>query len=138
MTLIGSSGVTLGNDPEDGMVRRGWMSHERLASELQGHDVLILPSFFDSFGMVVAEAMACGLPAIVTENVGAKEMISPGVNGLVVPTGDAGALADAMRWFILHRDNHCQMRHAARDSAERYDWANYRRRIVEFFMTHCL
>ena len=79
------------------------MSHDRLAAEMPRPDVLVVPSFFDSFGMVVAEAMACGLPVVVTQNVGAKEMISPGVNGLIVPAGDAGALADAMR--LVHQES---------------------------------
>jgi glycosyltransferase involved in cell wall biosynthesis len=132
-TLIGTSGVSASNEPADGLVRMGWMSHERLAEELPKHDVLVLPSYFDSFGMVVAEAMACGLPAIVTDKVGAKEMVTPALNGFVVPARDAAALADAMKWFIMNRYELPHLSRAARESAERYDWANYRRRVTEFF-----
>ncbi len=131
-TLIGVSSGAREIEPGDGMVKAGWMSHDRLAMELPQHDVLILPSFFDSFGMVVAEAMACGLPAIVTQNVGAKEMVESGVNGLIVPAGDAAALAAAMGWFIDNRAQLPEMSTAARHTAERYDWQHYRRRIVDF------
>jgi glycosyltransferase involved in cell wall biosynthesis len=131
-TLIGVSGDPPGIESSDGIVRVSWMSHDRLAAELPQHDVLVLPSLFDSFGMVVAEAMACGLPAIVTENVGAKEMITPGVNGLIIAAGDAVALADAMRWFITNKGTLYQMSHAATESAKWYDWANYRRRVTDF------
>jgi glycosyltransferase involved in cell wall biosynthesis len=133
VSLIGVSPETSSGDDASGMVRLGWMGHDRLAAVLPRHDVLVLPSLVDSFGMVVAEAMACGLPAIVTENVGTKEMITPEKNGLIVPPGDAAALAEAMRWFIARREKLCQMSRAARESAERYDWTNYRRRVIEFF-----
>jgi glycosyltransferase involved in cell wall biosynthesis len=129
VTLIGA----LHGKSTDGLLCLGRMDEQRLAIELRRHDVLVLPSFFDSFGIVVAEAMASGLPAIVTENVGAKEMITPGENGLIVPAGDAVALADAMAWFIKHRNRIAAMARAARSSAERYDWTEYRRRIVQFF-----
>jgi glycosyltransferase involved in cell wall biosynthesis len=134
-TLIGGSGAPPPTGPNDAIVRMGWMNHDRLAAELPQHDVLILPSFFDSFGMVVAEAMACGLPAIVTQYVGAKEMITPGANGLIIPAGDAAALVDAMHWFIAHRGILPEMSRAARESAERYDWVNYHRRVTEFFVS---
>jgi glycosyltransferase involved in cell wall biosynthesis len=133
VTLIGVPNESPEGVLRDGMARRGWMNHDRLAEELPQYDVLILPSMFDSFGMVVAEAMACGLPAIVTQNVGAKEMVTPGSNGLIVPPGDAAALADAMRWFTLHKGDLCRMSLAATESARQYDWASYRRRVTDFF-----
>jgi glycosyltransferase involved in cell wall biosynthesis len=134
VTLIGA-GEPPGANETIGIQRIGWMSHARLTSELPRHNVLVLPSYFDSFGMVVAEAMACGLPVIVTENVGAKEMVTPEVTGRVVPAGDAEALASAMRWFIANREMLPEMARAARLAAERYDWSHYRRRIVAFFQS---
>lgn len=53
----------------------GAVSNEELISELGNNDCIILPSRFDSFGMVVAESMAMGTPAIVSMNAGAKEVI---------------------------------------------------------------
>jgi glycosyltransferase involved in cell wall biosynthesis len=111
----------------------GQISHKSLPNELAKHDVLVLPSRFDSFGLVVAEAMACGLPVIVTENVGAKQMVTHEVNGLIVPVADATALAGAMKWFISNRSLLPQMSCEARAAAESYDWHYYHRRVVEFF-----
>jgi glycosyltransferase involved in cell wall biosynthesis len=111
----------------------GWIPHARLAAELPQHDILILPSRHDSFGMVVAEAMACGLPAIVTENVGARELITPLENGLVIPAGDVSALVKAMEWFSANRSRLPAMAAAARLAAERYDWSRYRRKVIDFF-----
>ena len=110
---------------------RGWVCHDRLAVELQSQDVLVLPSRHDSFGMVVAEAMACGLPAIVSDHVGAKQMVTPEVNGLVVPAGDSIALAAALEWFVANRDRLRGMIPTARQTAQQYSWEAYRRRIVD-------
>lgn len=132
VTQIGGTKTLVKPQSSDQVVQKNWLSHHHLPAELASHDVLVLPSLFDSFGMVVAEAMACGLPVIVTENVGAKEMVSPGVNGLIVPVGNAEALANAMRWFIQHRECWPRMSWAARESAERYDWSVYHRRVTEF------
>jgi UDP-glucose:(heptosyl)LPS alpha-1,3-glucosyltransferase len=47
-------------------------------------DIFILPSRFDTFGLVVLEAMAAGLPVIISHNVGARDLVEPGVNGFVL------------------------------------------------------
>jgi glycosyltransferase involved in cell wall biosynthesis len=131
LTLVGPEASSLNVSHDAGIRFSGRLSHSQLAQELPRHDVLILPSYFDSFGMVVAEAMACGLPAIVTERVGAREMIRQDANGLVIPAGDPTALAEALRWFIDHPSLLPAMSHDARLAAERYSWSAYGRRAVE-------
>ena len=61
-------------------------------------DALVLPTPYDAFGMVITEAMACGLPVITTPMAGASELLSPGVEGILVDSaGDVDGLAAAMR-----------------------------------------
>ena len=91
----------------------------------RGADCLVLPSRHDSFGMVVLEAMACGLPAIVSEMVGAREAIEEGRNGWVLPVADAPALARRMHWCVENRAALAAMRVAARAAAECYGWDRY-------------
>jgi glycosyltransferase involved in cell wall biosynthesis len=72
-------------------------------------DVLVLPSHYDVWGLVVNEAQAYGLPVIATDQVGAAaDLIEPGVNGFVVPAGSSPALARALnevaRWTPYERD----------------------------------
>ena len=93
-------------------------------------DCFVLPSRHDSFGMAVLEAMACGLPAIVSQMVGAREAIEEGANGWVVATADAPALAARMAWCIENRAALAAMRPAARAAAERYSWDTYRERLT--------
>ena len=61
-------------------------------------DVFVLPSLYETWGLVVNEALEHGLPVIVTDQVGATDdLVEDGVNGLIVPAGSTYALADAMR-----------------------------------------
>lgn len=98
--------------------------------------VFVLASVADGFGMVVAQAMACGLPVIVTENVGAKDLIEEGVNGFVVPVGAPEIIAERLR--LLHDDpERCRaMGRAARLSVEQgYSWQDYGDRLLSFVRT---
>ena len=63
--------------------------------QLRSADLYIHPSYDDGFGYSPCEALAAGVPAIVTEDTGMKELIAPG-RGLVLPTGDEDALAEAL------------------------------------------
>jgi len=74
----------------------GPLGRSDLVRLYQECSLLVLPSVQDGFGFVVTEALACGLPAIVTEHVGARDVIKSGVNGFVVPTRSADAIAEAI------------------------------------------
>jgi glycosyltransferase involved in cell wall biosynthesis len=54
------------------------------------------PTYEDGFAYAPAEALACGVPVLVSEDTGMKDLIDPGRNGLILPTGDLGALSDAI------------------------------------------
>ena len=54
------------------------------------------PSYEEGFGYAPAEALACGVPVIVTEDTGMKELIKPGSTGVILSTGDGRALTDAI------------------------------------------
>jgi glycogen(starch) synthase len=69
---------------------------EELVRIYHEHDVLVLPSYNEAIGMVVPEAMACGLPTITSDTVGANVYVKEGETGLVYPTGDVEALARAI------------------------------------------
>jgi glycosyltransferase involved in cell wall biosynthesis len=109
----------------------GPVSQPALAEELRRADCLVLPSRNDSYGMVVAEALACGLPVLVSEMVGAKELVASGSNGWIVPAGDAAVLAERMAWCVRHRETVRGMREECRRSAAAATWPAYHRRLVE-------
>src|SRR5262249_15354646 len=64
--------------------------------------VFVQPSLSDGFGYTVAEAMASGIPVIVTETTGAAEMVSDGENGYVIPSRDSGAIAERLRYLAVN------------------------------------
>jgi glycosyltransferase involved in cell wall biosynthesis len=64
---------------------------------LQAADVCVHAAFQDGFAYAPMEAMACGVPVIVTEHTGMKEYVHEGVDGFVVPTGNAEAIVAALR-----------------------------------------
>jgi glycosyltransferase involved in cell wall biosynthesis len=64
---------------------------------LQRADLYVHPSFQDGSPFASLEALACGIPVVVTEDTGTKELIREGINGWVVPTGDVDALLSALR-----------------------------------------
>ncbi|MCB9810535.1 MAG: glycosyltransferase family 4 protein [Candidatus Nomurabacteria bacterium] len=60
------------------------------------HDVLVLPSYNEAIGIVVPEAMACGLPTITSDTVGSNVYVSDETTGFIFETGNVGALCDAL------------------------------------------
>ena len=73
----------------------GWRPHELLPRALNAADLLVLPSVAEAFGLVLVEAMACGLPVVAAEAHGPSEIVAAGT-GWLVPPDDEDALADAL------------------------------------------
>ena len=81
----------------------GFLNQTELVKAYVAADCLVLPSNSETWGLVVNEAMACGLPAIVSDRVGcAGDLVVPGVTGAVFPRGDIQALAGYLADFAAH------------------------------------
>ncbi len=87
----------------------GAQPQERLRDWYVAADVTVLPSYYESFGMVALEAMACGSPVVASRVGGLQSTVRDGVTGLLVPEGDPCALAEtvarvlgdgALRWRL--------------------------------------
>jgi len=89
-------------------------------------DVLVLPSYQEPFGTVLAEAMAVGTPVVATRVGGLAEVVDDGVSGRLVEPGDADALAAAVLEVLGNRE---RMGAAARERAKRFDSDDYAERV---------
>jgi UDP-glucose:(heptosyl)LPS alpha-1,3-glucosyltransferase len=96
---------------------------ERLIQMYLAGDLYIMLSKFDTFGMVVLEAMAAGLPAIISSNVGAKDIVDEGKNGFVIK--DAADSSDITNKIRLLLDNNVRrpMAESALEAATKNSWA---------------
>ena len=102
---------------------RGRVSGERLWAELHRADVLCAPSLSgESFGMVLTEAFAAGTPVIASAIAGYSDVVSDGIDGLLVPPGDPQRLAEELQRAHHEPERLREMGEAARRSAQRYAW----------------
>ena len=113
-----------------GVAWRPPCSSAALRDRYSAADVFVFPSFFEGFGLVLLEAMACGLPAISSEATAGPDVMTA-TCGRVVPTGNLEALVESVRWFHRNREKIPAMSRAARAQAESCTWENYRRQVAE-------
>jgi glycosyltransferase involved in cell wall biosynthesis len=86
----------LGRLPKDGVEFLGSLPRAEVAEWMQRSQVLVLPSVEDGFGLVMAEAMASGCPVIASDQTGAADLFTDGVEGYIVPARDAAAIAERL------------------------------------------
>jgi phosphatidylinositol alpha-mannosyltransferase len=113
---------------------RGRVSGESLWTELHGADVLCAPSLSgESFGMVLTEAFAAGTPVIASNIAGYSDVVSDGVDGLLVPPGDPQRLAEELQRAHHEPERLAAMGEAARRSAQRYAWPRVADQVTEVY-----
>jgi glycosyltransferase involved in cell wall biosynthesis len=113
---------------------KGGLSDAQLAADLKRCDLVALPSIAEGFGLVILEAMACGVPVLCTTSTGGADFIVHRKNGLLIAPGSSAAIEQELVWALTHRDELFQMGQSARREAEKHTWAAYRRK---FFAAYC-
>ncbi|MDE6235582.1 MAG: glycosyltransferase family 4 protein [Muribaculaceae bacterium] len=99
-------------------------------------DAFVFPSYREGFPNCVIEAGAMGLPSIVTDINGSREIVLDGENGVVIPSKDSGALYDAMRDFVEDDDRWGRMAAKARELvASRFEQSYVRQCLKDFYRT---
>lgn len=116
----------------------GGVPADHFPAVLRDATALVLPSLSENFGLVVLEAMAAGLPVVVSDRVGAADLIVDGVNGLVVPAGDPDALAEALRRLEGDAELRARLGTVARSTAEANTWVAYGDRLAAVYRTRVL
>jgi glycosyltransferase involved in cell wall biosynthesis len=101
-------------------VLTGVLRGEQIAEEYANMDAFVFPSKTDTYGNVVAEALASGVPAVVMSEGGPKFLVDSGVNGFVASSDDH--FIQCVSTLMLHRDQTSRMSEAARSSAYSLSW----------------
>ena len=103
----------------------GPVGPEKLRELYRASNVFVFPSFFEGFGLVLLEAMACGLPVISSDCSAGPNLLDDAC-GRVVKAGDLEQLVESLRWFANNPEKLPGMRATARRSALLNTWARYR------------
>lgn len=120
----------------------GFLPEDQLAMFYNSVDVFVLPSIdrrFEGFGLVALEALACGRPVVTTSAAGIASTVAENGCGLVVPAGDAAALADAIVQLLGDAELRAGMGQQGRAVAERHSWtqvAAAHQRLYEEVVSH--
>ncbi len=111
----------------------GAKDQELLPNYYAAAEMVVMPSHYESFGMVALEAMAMGRPVIVSEVGGLAFLVQDGENGFHVPSRDPEALAE--RIYALLSDPNCreEMGRQARRDAQQYAWPKIAERIIRVY-----
>jgi len=98
----------------------------------QAGDILVMLSKFDTFGMVVTEAMAASLPVIISDNVGAKDLVIQGENGFVVNREDIEMIGSKIN-LMLNKENRLEMGKKAYNTALNQTWETMTQKILNVY-----
>ena len=107
---------------------------EDVVKAYQESSIFVLSSRFEGFGMVLVEAMACGLPVVSFDcPAGPDEIITDGVDGLLVPSGDVHALAEKLMVLMTDENLRRRLGQQARQTAQRYEMTTIANQWIALF-----
>jgi len=130
----------------DPVLKRMIRKHMRDSIHIKGHvpqnllplvynqcSVFVLPSVADGFAVVVPQAMACGLPVIVTDMVGSSEIVNDGKDGFVVKARSIDAIKEKLIYLYNNQDICCEMGVQATHNVQNgFTWDDYGDRLFNF------
>jgi D-inositol-3-phosphate glycosyltransferase len=96
-------------------------------------EVVVMPSLYESFGMVALEAMACGTPVVASEVGGLGYLVQNGVTGYTIPDSDPEALCEKLSWLLSDAALHQKMGVAAAEYAKSYAWEIIAAQIIDVY-----
>jgi D-inositol-3-phosphate glycosyltransferase len=111
----------------------GAKQQDTLAYYYSAAEMVVMPSHYESFGMVAIEAMACGTPVIASNVGGLSFSIEDGFNGYLVPGGDPKLMADKIILLLKHRPLRDQLGEQARAWVARYNWVDIAEELLDIF-----
>jgi len=107
--------------------------HESLPTYYNAADICVVPSYYESFGLVAVEAMACGVPVIASRVGGLKETVKDGQTGYLVPWLCPEPFAERLELLLNNEPMRLSLGRGARAAAERYHWSEVAARVEDVY-----
>ncbi|HVN55520.1 MAG TPA: glycosyltransferase [Anaerolineaceae bacterium] len=120
-------------DINDLVIFLGKRDQDMLPYYYSSAEVVVVPSHYESFGMVALESMACGTPVVASQVGGLAFLVRDRVTGFQVPDGDPNALCEKLSWLIQDRGLRERMGQQAADYARQYSWDHIARSIESVY-----
>jgi D-inositol-3-phosphate glycosyltransferase len=117
-------------DIQDAVTFQGLIKQEQLPYFYSAADVCIVPSYYESFGLVPLEALACGTPVVATDVGDLKNIIRQGETGYVVADNGPVNLADRIASLLFRPPRDMESTLAIRASVSRFDWSNIAEKVA--------
>jgi glycosyltransferase involved in cell wall biosynthesis len=116
---------------DQNIVLRGHVRHEDLRREYSQASVFVLPSLQEGSALVTYEAMACGLPLIVSENTGS--IVRDGEHGYIVPIRSSEAIIEKLRYLYDHPREAEAMGAHAHEYVQQFTWSRYAESVLDVY-----
>jgi glycosyltransferase involved in cell wall biosynthesis len=134
LTVVGSKVVNNCRILDEELAKHQWiptMPHAQVLNLMRQHDVLVFPSLFEGFGLVITESMAQGTPVITTDRTAGPDIINNGENGWLIEAGSTQKLQDAIENILINPKTIAQNGRAAMETAGKRTWDVYGKELVE-------
>ena len=134
LTVVGHKATNDCPALDAALARHRWipsLPHAQVLQLMREHDVLVFPSLFEGFGLVITEAMSQGTPVITTDRTAGPDLIAHGHNGWLIEAGSTPALQTALEDLLQRPAAIAQAGQAARDAASRRPWEVYGRELAQ-------
>jgi D-inositol-3-phosphate glycosyltransferase len=111
----------------------GKRSQDTLPYYYSAAEAVVMPSHYESFGMVALEAMACGTPVVASQVGGLAFLVQDGVTGFTVPSGEPKALSERLTTLIRDSELRHTMGRQAAEFTREYGWEKIAARLIDLY-----
>lgn len=134
LTIVGKQVCNNCKPLNTALVKHKWissLSHEEILALMRENDVLVFPSNFEGFGLVITEAMSQGMPVITTERTAGPDLIEHGRSGWLIPAGSVDALRETVENLLTTPKLINEYGREAIQVAKRRPWSIYGKELAE-------
>ncbi len=135
LTMVGMENWPLRGEPPEGVNFQGVLPAEEVGKLYESHDLFVMPSRMEPFGLVFVEALSRGMPCVARNACAMPEVITPGVSGALIERDDPNELAAAIADVLADDDIYLRCAARAPQMAAYFSWQRVAREVVDVVAT---